>query len=69
MLSQARGGRDWFVKAETTVLTLYPSLALPRLRGVGRAQSLEGAYQEISTVVSISQHLPVLPGKETWAPF
>ena len=47
---------------------VYPSLALPRLRGVGGAQPLEGAYQEICTVVSIPQRLAVLPEKGAWAP-
>lgn len=41
-----------------------PSLTLPRLRRVGGAQSLEGAYQEICTVVSTPQLLPEVPGAE-----
>lgn len=38
------------------------SPALPRLRGVGGAQSLEGADQEVCTVVSVAQLVPGVPG-------
>lgn len=47
---------------------LFIRLTLLRLRGMGGAQSLEGAHQEICTVVSIPQRLSILLGKEAWAP-